>query len=458
MNDGIVFSGSDLIFSPWATSEYRDHSSDIALIWKDITYSIASIWPTDSINNQIKLDTVMYTSGSTTIDLALDRTPLEFLAPFTSSLALDTPPVLINQDNRFTFTIQDASMINWVMNPSAISFLTIGDTTRSSFINFSSTPSEICSAFDMVPWVGHCSWLDTAIPGSSNIVFQWFGTYTFTGKYEEYTPPIIPESVSYMTYITGSYALPSWASNPLWISPKEFAYLASAGSLGASSSSDIRIKMIGNHNNLLGTGAIDVSRGAKAEFINTIRKNIATLSRNRTDYSDVAYSGGIGDISVNDAYFSDKRVIWTIGGDITITSGIDRDPDHPLAIIALADANGVWGHIIIQDTVTDIHATLISEKSIRSSGNRQLYIGGSVISSNTIGGSVTNICPFYLSICTAVESRANDLDYIRDGYFLTPLPANAAINTTAVKYQKIPLIIEYDMRVMQDPPPGLEVR
>jgi hypothetical protein len=108
--------------------------------------------------------------------------------------------------------------------------------------------------------------------------------------------------------------------------------------------------------------------------------------------------------------------------------------------------------------VTDIHATLISEKSIQSTGNRQLYIGGSVISSNTIGGSVTNICPFYLSSCTAVESRANDLDYIRDGYFLTPLPANAAINTTAVKYPKIPLIIEYDMRVMQDPPPGLEVR
>jgi hypothetical protein len=121
----------------------------------------------------------------------------------------------------------------------------------------------------------------------------------------------------------------------------KFAYLESAGSLGASSSSDIRIKMIGNHNYLLGTGAIDVSRGAKAEFINTIRKNIATLSRNRTDYSDVAYSGRIGDISVSDAYFSDKRVIWTIGGDITITSGIDRDPDHPLAIIALADANGV---------------------------------------------------------------------------------------------------------------------
>jgi hypothetical protein len=82
-----------------------------------------------------------------------------------------------------------------------------------------------------------------------------------------------------------------------------------------------------------------------------------------------------------------------VGGDITITSDV-LPRAYPVSLIALSDDNGSGGEIIIDASVRDIEASLYAEKVLRSSGDNQLYIHGSVISHNTVS---TSKCPYYVS-------------------------------------------------------------
>jgi hypothetical protein len=144
------------------------------------------------------------------------------------------------------------------------------------------------------------------------------------------------------------------------------------------------VKIIGNNNALGEYGSIASSKKVKTDFLSTIRKNVALLSRNRTNYTDINYTiseTGLGNIT--HASFTNKRTLVSIGTDIHITENIAYG-DTPLALIALTDASGNGGNIIIDPGVTDIGASLIAEHSISTSGTNQLHILGSVISSNTL--------------------------------------------------------------------------
>ena len=76
----------------------------------------------------------------------------------------------------------------------------------------------------------------------------------------------------------------------------------------------MRIRILGQSN--IGgwyTGLSTEQNNQKVEFYNTTRKNIALLTRNRTDYTlgDIYYTGN--SIQIDDAEFDQYRTIVTIG-------------------------------------------------------------------------------------------------------------------------------------------------
>lgn len=109
--------------------------------------------------------------------------------------------------------------------------------------------------------------------------------------------------------------------------------------------------------------------------------------------------------------------------------------------------------------MTDVHATLIAENYIESSGDNQLYIYGSIVSNNTIGGASKSPveCPYFVATCDLAKAKLYDLEYFRNPYLdLTDKTGHTASSTTAQHYPDVSMIIEYDSRVQQDPPPGLK--
>jgi len=86
------------------------------------------------------------------------------------------------------------------------------------------------------------------------------------------------------------------------------------------------------------------------------------------------------------------------------------------------------GTIHIAPTVRDIHSTLIAERAVESSGDNQLYIFGSVISNNTLGGDriFPKNCPYFeTNICTGFLAKKYDLERIREAYISLPPPRTA---------------------------------
>ena len=71
-----------------------------------------------------------------------------------------------------------------------------------------------------------------------------------------------------------------------------------------------------------------------------LRKNIAMMSRNRSDYSAAPYTIYTGDMTLTGGSFDAKRSIIVVGGDIRISESI-ASKDSPLAIIAIASSSGV---------------------------------------------------------------------------------------------------------------------
>ena len=134
-----------------------------------------------------------------------------------------------------------------------------------------------------------------------------------------------------------------------------------------------RIKILGQNNARAEYGTISTTKSSRADVFNQIRKSVALMMRNRSDYTNAPYEVYETDTDIFYANFTNKKTLVVIGADITIKNNIDRDSDHPFAIIALAK-DGVGGNIRIAEGVTDIHASLFAEHAVLSSGDNQLYI------------------------------------------------------------------------------------
>ena len=225
-----------------------------------------------------------------------------------------------------------------------------------------------------------------------------------------------------------------------------------------------------------------------------IRKNISLMTRNVSDTSISAPFDFVilnnQDLRLDPAILTPyitagKRSLIVIGwdiilNDVDINAGTDAVAwaKSPIALIALKGASGKWGNIIVSDDVKRIYAYLYAEGTLFSGikpaatinsytqvgyfniPQNQLYIRGFVVSKNTIGWSQqkpTAICPALVTGC----NQANVYDYDWDN-FRTYDPLQIAtqgslpVERSGVERLKnAAMIIEYDSRILTDPPPGL---
>ncbi len=233
-------------------------------------------------------------------------------------------------------------------------------------------------------------------------------------------------------------------------------------------------------------------------FLNETRKNIALLTRSlpQAKYNIIPWwltmvngmryyklSGWtvVSGNGVNYKFWdfgTDKvQVIVVEGGDFSIDNNIWEDSySKPRIVYVLKNSAGSWGNVFIGPSVTKIHTSIVAEWSIYSGapGNllndtqakltslpdRQLYIKGSLISRNTIGGSafVTSAsCPYNVTLCDRTTAIKYDFNYFRafrpgswERAFLTPRVFDDGDSS-----DNYSLIIDYDQRMLKDPPPGL---
>ena len=161
-----------------------------------------------------------------------------------------------------------------------------------------------------------------------------------------------------------------------------------------------------------------------------------------------------------------------------------------LWIIALT-VDWVGGNIYIDPSVTDIHAIMYADRSLISYDGseldggtdnsmlaNQLYIYGSLFSENTLGGALSDTCPFYVNTgCTTNIAKKYDLNYLRRYILVQPVDPltgnsiwpkepqfnasssymwdNDNTNTILQKpwYEVYPFIVEYNPIVQSNPPP-----
>jgi hypothetical protein len=79
--------------------------------------------------------------------------------------------------------------------------------------------------------------------------------------------------------------------------------------IGSSNYQDLRIRILGQSRTEDWYAGVETSRALKTNFINSVRKNISLLTRNRHDFTtgDITYTGS--DIHVTDADLSTKKSI-----------------------------------------------------------------------------------------------------------------------------------------------------
>jgi len=174
---------------------------------------------------------------------------------------------------------------------------------------------------------------------------------------------------------------------------------------------------------------------------------------------------------------------------------IDRDEDSDILwIISIRKDDAGW-NILIDSSVTDIHASLYADRSLLSSVGgviadgdtpdtslvNQLYIQGSIFSENTTWWAIETpyICPFFeQALCTQTLAKKYDLSFLRRYILVSEVdedwnstgvmyPSNwwaesemwdgdsTNTQTQAWKttYRSYPLIIDYDPDIQITPPP-----
>lgn len=222
-----------------------------------------------------------------------------------------------------------------------------------------------------------------------------------------------------------------------------------------------------------------------SDFLNSIQKNISLLTRNVNilDLSDpypnafnFMMTSGDLDTSISWAWPATKDSIIVVGWDVFLDQEYigDISSTHPRSLIVLKDKNGNGGNVIISEKVKRIYALIYAEwvvySWIKNAGvitsyidggawnipQQQLYIHWAIISKNTIGGAMQNppTCPVVLTECTDITAQKYDLNYFRT--YNPSDPTQKSIPYDDVRLNNASVIIEYDTRLIDNPPPGLE--
>lgn len=138
---------------------------------------------------------------------------------------------------------------------------------------------------------------------SPSVLVQDIGTadatYTFSGNYTPLLPIayVPPESTTGYSYI--SYEKDG----------KTVIYPSRTQIFGTSLFQNLRIRILGQTRADGWYEGIQVGENIKTELFNTIRKNVALLTRNRTDFSRANYTYTGGQNNIFDHDFDTKRTI-----------------------------------------------------------------------------------------------------------------------------------------------------
>lgn len=310
-----------------------------------------------------------------------------------------------------------------------------------------------------------------------------------------------PSAYSWVSYLPASQSFTGYA----W--SDQIGYIDFGTTDGLSRGFIGKVKVIGN---IAGKKSFDVlyhigntfNFSGMTSFLNMVKKNIALMTRslpadkintnpstmlpsivttNNTVFYKVSSAGNpyvsMGTGSNNILSYTHAASIIVEWADVYIDGDITPDASHnlPRAIIVVKWANGKWGNVYIHSSVKSISSSIITEGSLYS-GKRnatdtgwdlyndtkfevtnipptQLYVLGSIISRNTIGGSARNewpICPYTIDVCDRDNAIPYDMNYFR---WYDKSDANRAYKNNSL--DEYSFIIEYDGRLLLTPPPGL---
>lgn len=226
-----------------------------------------------------------------------------------------------------------------------------------------------------------------------------------------------------------------------------------------------------------------------AEMLNTIRKNIALISRNipDTDLEDPANNFRFFVHKSSDYDTSLGWWIWPAGKKTIIVEGHDlildsntypyeigTDTDANRAFIIIKDANGNGGNVFIWENVKRIYSFIYAEGTIYSGYKtftgvitpyvslwvwniplNQLYIKWALISKNTIGWSLQSpsVCPVVINDCTPSVAQIFDFNYFRS--YDPNDPSQRSVPYSDVRFNNASMVIDYNTDLASDPPPGI---
>jgi hypothetical protein len=361
--------------------------------------------------------------------------------------------ILINQENWFETILSPNTNARVDIQPDITTLMTIWTGSHAGYRNFISDSTIDCQAYpqNIGLYINACNWKkinNQSLPSVFSINTNT--TFGFTGTYAAFTNYPHQEWTNYYTYL--HYKERDFSNTLVDIIYPIDTDIFGVGTYGSSN-----IKIIGQNNAQWEYGTIITNGGMRAKFFDSIRKNTSNLSRNRTNYTGVNYIIHSGDITVNQSSFNTVRTIITIGGDIHVTSDLLNSTSHPYAIIALSDNEGNGWNINIDPSVTTVFSSIFAEKSMLTFGNKQLYINGTIVSANTLWDAYAQICPYHhIGPCSLNDAMKYDFEEMRKWYrSLAPgdIPTHQSTQSTAIKNITIPFIVEYDSRILQDPPP-----
>ncbi len=437
--DAVILSGGIL------TNNLNDTSTsgDIPMSWQNIEYGFSAYAP-----GTIELQSCQYNG----VDTGLAASVLHFLPWYTLS-EFHAGDIVLGTTTYFTGSVVTASTRNDV-TPSLIHGLSIGNNVFATFASYQSLPWSQCSAdetnMSSYSAGNNCSWNSMSGKNFPSIVSIPLGAsnslYSFTGTDTPLVPPaIIPSEpvtvASYITYTVAGYTV---------------VYPSTTWLLPNSITTPPRVRIFWQYSNTAVYRWISLDPAQKSDFFNTVRKQIAYLVRNRRDFSNANFTYTGSTIHIDAASFIGKKSIIVEGANAIIDSNIPLQTGA-LALIVLTDPrSGSGGQITIASGVTDIHASLIAEHAVTSSGSYQLYIHGSLISSNTLGwaSKMPRQCPYFDNLsCTSTEAQKYDLEFLRPDY--PNVAPHTAFSLLAVQYAESPVVLDYDSRLMSDPPPWI---
>lgn len=220
--------------------------------------------------------------------------------------SLSASDIRIGKEATFTGVVSNKSSRTDI-SPMILHGISIGVGAYATFMDFVSSPMPDCQAnqkhMSSYSNGNACEWSSmdgknfpaiyarTLVPAGE--------TYSFTGLYSPiinlpYIPPEPVVASDYISYVADG---------------RTVLYPTTPFSLGTSTFQNLRIRVLGQSQETSWYNGIAGVRQTKAEFLNTVRKSVTLLSRNRTNYSQADYLYSTTAQNIGASTFDTKRSI-----------------------------------------------------------------------------------------------------------------------------------------------------